>query len=186
MNYTEYGLSLKLVGILVGLLVCGTHVFAYLRETEVRQWLKRFPRSQPLGVVLLCIDLLWAFWLAWVMDWGEFYRMQWWILVLLPVFFFLTLQFVDEFLAVRALGILMLLGASPLLDAAFLQPPVSRLLLVVLAYVWIILGMFWVGQPHLMRDQIDWVQRSALRWRAALMGGIAYGALLLLCALVFY
>ena len=182
----NYGFSLKLVGIVVGLLLLGAHVFAYLRGDETRAFLKKFPRSQPIGTVLLSVDLLWAFWLAWVMDWGEFYYMQRWILIALPVFFFLTLQFVDEYLAVRALGIFLLLAGAPLLDAAYLHPQMSRLLLVVLAYAYIILGMFWVGQPHLLRDQIDWLGRSALRWKAAIMAGIAYGALLLLCALVFY
>lgn len=182
----NYGFSLKLVGIAVSLLLIGAHVFAYLRGDETRRLLKIFPRSHPAGIVLLTIDLLWAFWLAWVMDWGEFYYVQTYVLILLPVAFFLTWQFVNDFLAVRALGILALLAGAPLLDAAFLQPPVSRLLVVILAYAWIVLGMFWVGQPHLLRDQIDWVQRSALRWKAAVLGGIVYGALVLLCALAFY
>ena len=182
----NYGFSLKLVGVVVGLLLLGAHLFAFLRGDEARAFLKKFPRSQPIGITLLSVDLLWAFWLAWVMDWGEFYYMQKWILIALPIFFFLTLQFVDEYLAVRALGIFLLLAGAPMLDAAYLHPQMSRLLLVVLAYAYIILGMFWVGQPHLLRDQIDWLQRSALRWKAAIMAGIAYGALLLLCALVFY
>ena len=44
------------------------------------------------------------------------------LLIVLPIGFFLVLRFVDEFLAVRALGILCLLAAEPLLDAAFLRP----------------------------------------------------------------
>ena len=182
----NYGFSLKTVGLVVGLLVLGSHALAYLRGEETRGWLRRFPRSYPLGVALLSVDLLWAFWLAWMMDWGEFYYVRNYLLFLLPVFFFLTLHFVDEFLAVRALGILLLLAAAPLLDAAFLQPQWSRLLLVALAYGWIVTGMFWVGKPHLMRDQIDWLGRSALRWQAAILAGLAYGAVLFLCALVFY
>ncbi len=182
----NYGFSLKLVGVVVSLLLIGAHVFAFLRGDDTRRLLKGFPRSRQAGVALLTVDLAWAFWLSWVMDWGEFYYMQKWILVLLPVFYVLTIQFVDEFLAVRALGILMLLAGGPLLDAAYLQPPVSRLLVVVLAYVWIVLGMFWVGQPHLLRDQFDWVQRSAGRWQAAVMAGIVYGAVTLVCALAFY
>ncbi len=62
----------------------------------------------------------------------------------------------------------------------------SRLLVVVLAYVWIIMGMLWVGQPHLLRDQIGWLNRSAARWQGAVGAGIAYGAVVLLCALVWY
>ena len=102
------------------------------------------------------------------------------------MFFFLTVHFVDEFLAVRALGILALLAASPLLDAAFLQPPMSRLLVVLVAYGWIVAGMFWVAQPHLLRDQIAWVGRNAARWTLAAGAGVVYGLLLLFCALAWY
>ena len=181
-----YGLSLKLVGVLLGLLLVGGHVFALLREGAVRRWLAALPRSYKLGVAILSVDFIWSFLLMLNMDWGEFYNLKTPLLVLLPVFLFLTIRYVDEFLAVRALGILSLLVAAPILEAAFLQPPASRLLVVVLAYVYLILGMFWIGMPHLLRDQIGWVLRSALRWKAAVFGGIAYGVAVLFCALVWY
>ena len=73
-----------------------------------------------------------------------------------------------------------------MLDAAFLQPPESRLFVVVLAYIWVVLGMLWVGQPHLLRDQIVWVQRSPRRWQAAAAGGLVYGVALLVCAFAWY
>ena len=180
-----YEIALKTVGLLVGLLLIASHAYALAKPADAQRWLTGFPRSQRLGEILLVIDLGWAFLLAWKMDWGEFYWLRTPLLFALPVFFFLTVRFVDEFLSVRALGILMLLIASPILDAAFLQPPVSRLLVVVLAYVWIVLGMFWIAQPHLLRDQIGWLLRSAARWKAATMGGIAYGLLLLVCALTW-
>ena len=70
-----------------------------------------------------------------------------------------------RFLTARALGILMLLGACLFLVAAFLELPLTRLLLPVVAYVWIVLGMFWVGMPYLLRDQINWLAASELRWK---------------------
>ena len=182
----NYDLTLKTVGLLVGLFVVASHVYAMVRPAEVRLFLTRLPRSQRIGEVLLLIDLAWAFLLAWKMDWGEFYYLQTYILILLPVFAYLTWQFVDEFLAVRALGMLLLLAAAPLLDAAFLQPQTSRLLVVVLAYVWIVFGMLWVGQPHLLRDQVGWLNRSATYWKLAVGSGLIYGALLLVCALAWY
>ena len=182
----SYDFTLKTVGLLVGLFVLATHLYAMAQPAQVQTWLTRLPRSRRIGEVLLLIDLIWTFLLAWKMDWGEFYYLQNYILILLPVFAYLTWQFVDEFLAVRALGILLLLAAAPLLDAAFLKPPESRLLVVVLAYAWIIFGMLWVGQPHLLRDQIGWLNRSATGWKLALGSGLVYGVLLLLCALVWY
>ncbi len=181
-----YDIPLKWIGLLLGLLLIGTHGFGLAREATTRRWLAALPRSFTLGVAILSLDLIWTFFLMLKMDWGEFYNLQKPMMILLPVAFFLTIRFVDEFLAARALGILGLLVAAPLLDAAFLQPPVSRLLVVVLAYVYVVLGMFWIGIPHSLRDQIGWVTRSATRWKAALVGGIAYGAALLLCALVWY
>jgi hypothetical protein len=93
---------------------------------------------------------------------------------------------VDEFLSVRALGILLLLLAEPVLEAAFLRAESSRLLLVCLAYVWIVIGMFWVALPYLMRDQIAWLLKSNSRWTAACLGGIVYGVAILISAALFY
>lgn len=182
----EYTFKLKTVGLLVGLFLVGGHALALARPGETRRWLVGFPRSYRAGVVILGIDLAWALWLAYAMDWGEFYYLRVPMMCALPVFYYLTIRFVDEFLSVRALGILCLLAAAPLLDAAFLQPPVTRLLVVVLAYAWIVMGMFWIAQPHLLRDQIGWASRNASLWKLAAGGGVAYGALMLLCALAWY
>jgi hypothetical protein len=83
-----------------------------------------------------------------------------------------------DFLAARALGTLALLAAEPLLESAFLRDEVIRLLLVTLVYLWIIFGMFWVGMPYTLRNQIGWVTATETRWRAAAFAGLAYGALL--------
>lgn len=179
-------LSLKVVGILIGLWLIAAHALVMIRPEQARTWLTGFPRSRTAGLVLLTIDFLWAYLLVYKMDWGEFYYLQTPVMFALPVFFYLVIRYVDDFLAVRALGILGLLAAAPVLDAAFLQAPMSRLLVVVLAYVWVVMGMLWVGQPHLLRDQIGWLNRSTARWQAAALAGIAYGAAVLLCAVKWY
>jgi hypothetical protein len=90
----------------------------------------------------------------------------------------LAITFIPDFLSVRALGTLALLAAEPLLESAFLREERIRLLLVVLVYAWVIAGMFWVGMPFTLRDQITWVTASETRWRATAFAGLAYGALL--------
>ena len=104
---------------------------------------------------MLTIDLVWSFWLLATMEMGEFSSFAGRCSSLLPIGFILVLRFVDEFLAVRALGILCLLAAEPLLDAAFLRPETSRLLVTVFAYLMIVAGLFWVTMPYLLRDQIS-------------------------------
>ena len=179
-------LSLKLVGVLIGLVWIAAHVFMLTRLEQTREWARQFPRSRTAGLVLLTVDFIWTYVLVYTMDWGEFYYLQTPVMFGLPVFFYLVIRYVDEFLAVRALGILGLLAAAPVLNAAFLRPPVSRLLVVVLAYAWVVLGMWYVSMPHALRDHLALLNRSASYWRAAALAGIAYGAVVLLCAVVWY
>ncbi len=180
------GIPLKPTGIVLGLALVATHLWAWLKADQAKAFLKGFPRSYGWGVVLLSIGLLWGMMCLTNMDMGEFFFLRKWFLTAVPIGFVLVLVYVKEFLAVRALGSLMLLAAGPVLAAAFLQPPVTRLLLPILAYAWIIGGMFFVGMPYLMRDGITWVLARPGRWAAAVWAGILYGAVLLVLAVTTY
>src|SRR6266542_6552086 len=147
---------------------------------------QRFPRSRVAGVVLLTICLVWTFWLLATVQMGEFSAFRRPLLIALPIGYGLALRFVDEFLAVRALGILCLLAAEPLLDAAFLRYESSRLLLTVFAYLLILAGLFWVAIPYVLRDQINWSTRSVFRWRFLHVITLIYGCVILTYAFTRY
>lgn len=180
------GLSMKMVGMVLGVVLLLGHGWALLRAEQAMNLARDFPRHRVSGILLLAACLVWSWFLVAYMDMGEFYTWRRWLMMLLPASFFLVVTFVPEFLAVRALGTLMILAASPVLHAAFLHPQISRLLLPILAYVWAIAGMFLVGLPYLMRDWIDWLTKREGRWKMAAMGGAAYGALLFVVAVVDY
>lgn len=178
-----YSFSLNTMGLLVGALLVVLHALALLRTERVRDFLRRFPRSRETGALLLTVDAVWALTLIAQMDLGEFTTYRPIFLVIIAISYFLTLSFVQEFLAARALGMFLLLAAEPVLEAAFLRPETSRLLLSVLAYVWATLGLFWVGKPYLLRDQIEWICKSESRWRLAALAGVVYGVAVLAAAL---
>ncbi|OAI55416.1 hypothetical protein AYO49_05590 [Verrucomicrobiaceae bacterium SCGC AG-212-N21] len=180
------GLSMKTVGMVLGVLLLLSHLWAWLRADQVKEMAKEFPRHRFAGIALLAVCLLWCWFLVSCMDMGEFYTWRRWLMMLVPISFVLVITYVPEFLAVRALGTLMILAASPVLHSAFLQPQTSRLLLPTLAYVWAIAGMFLVGLPYLMRDWIDWLSKAPVRWNLAALGGAAYGAVLFVVAVVDY
>lgn len=180
------GLPMKPVGILLGLALLASHLWAWRNADRTRAFLHAFPRNYKLGALILTIDFAWGMMALANMDMGEFYFLRKWFLMLVPVGFAAVLIFVPEFLAVRALGSLMLLVAGPVLASAFLQEQVTRLLLPALAYVWIITGMYFVGMPYLMRDGIDWLLAKESRWNLAIWSGVGYGALLLVLALFTY
>ena len=173
-----YDLSLHSAGIIAGafLIVAG---LIGLVKPDLANVAQRFPRSRVAGIVLLTICLVWTFWLLATIQMGEFSGFRRPLLVALPIGYVLALRFVDEFLAVRALGILCLLAAEPLLDAAFLRYETSRLLVTVFAYLLIVAGLFWVAIPYVLRDQINWSARSVFRWRCLHAIALIYGCVIL-------
>ncbi|MBS0660923.1 MAG: hypothetical protein JSR82_22105 [Verrucomicrobia bacterium] len=181
-----YTLDLRTIGIIVGLALLVGHLFAAVRGEDVRRFLTAFPRNYVLGVVLMTVVLAWYWWVIYVMELGEFTSWKRPLLIFLPVAYLGAIFYMQEFLAARALAMLMLLAAMPVLDAAFMQPPQSRLLVVTLAYVWVFLGMWWVSSPFRMRDCAGWIIGSPLRWTLAVWGGVLYGVAVLTCAFAWW
>src|SRR6266851_3412706 len=180
-----YHLSLHSAGITASVFLIAVGLIGLVKP-DFASAAQRFPRSRVAGIVLLTICLAWTFWLLATIQMGEFSSFRRPLLIALPIGYVLALLFVDEFLAVRALGILCLLAAEPLLDAAFLRYETSRLLVTVFAYLLIIAGLFWVAVPYVLRDQINWSTRSVFRWRFLHAIALIYGGVILSFALTRY
>ncbi len=168
----------------VGLLLLLTHAFALARPELTMRLAKEFPRSRVAGTVLLVITAIWSFLLVRAIDLGEFSPLRNPMLVAIVIGSVLSWIYVPEFLAVRALGMILLLAAEPLLESAFLKPESSRLLLVVIAYAWVIAGLFFVGMPFLLRDIISAFDPSRIRYRIGAAGGLAWGLALVIVSFV--
>src|SRR5438552_13064839 len=173
-----YHLSLQTAGIIAGAFLILMSLPG-LFKPDLANVAQRFPRSHIAGVVLLTISLIWTFWLLATIQMGEFAGFRRPLLIALPIGYVLVLRFVEEFLAVRALGILCLLAAEPLLEAAFFRYEASRLFVTVLAYLLILAGLFWVTMPYLLRDQINWSAGSNAPWHTVPGVAAAYGLAIL-------
>ena len=180
-----YHLSLQRAGLIAGGVLILLSLPGLLKP-DLAAVVQKFPRSRVAGFILLTVDLIWTLWLLATIEMGEFAAFRRPLLIVVPIGYILVLRFVDEFLAVRALGILCLLIAEPLLDAAFLRYETSRLFVTVFAYLLIVAGLFWVMIPYVLRDQINWGARNTGRWR--MLHGIAFvcGAVILGFAVTQY
>ena len=183
-------------GILLALWLIGSHSLMIAKPALVQGWLKKFPRSPLAGQIILAIAMAW-FWLlvapdgmgklsALQMDLGEFNNIKKLLRLLVPAALIAVCVSVRDFLAVRALGVLGLMIAAPLLESAFLKDPSSRLLIPIFAYALLTKSLFWVGMPYLFRDAVTWVTASDARWKTASFAGLAYGIATLVCALAFW
>jgi hypothetical protein len=145
----------------------------------VRRAAHTFPRSQTAALLLFGGAALWFLDHVYNLSPADFGDYRGLLLLLFGGVavgaFFVT----RDFLAVRGLAILLLLAASPLREAAFLQPPQSRLFLVAFVYtIMIPAGLLLGSLPYLLRDLIAWLWAKPARARALGAAFSLYGLLL--------
>jgi hypothetical protein len=181
-----YSLPLSTVTLIVAALYLAVHLPGLFWPKSYMLALKKFPRNIPAGYILATLAGVWATWLIGTMDLGEFSTYQSRFAFASVLATILTLIFVRQFLAVRGLAVLLLLGVCVILDAAFLLDTPWRLLMVTLAYLWAVVGMILVASPYLMRDLIDLIFTSDRACRLACAPAVGLGLLLLGLALFVY
>ena len=122
-----------------------------------------FLRSQTAAYVLGAIALAWFVWLLWNLSEADFGNYKMWLIALFGGAGLLSFKYIPDFLSVRALAVIVLLSMRQFLDAAFLQEPSSRLVMVVLAYA-IIVIFIWLGcLPYKLRDFFEWLYQKPQR-----------------------
>ncbi len=181
-----YQLSLQTTGLAAGILLLVSHAAALADCGRAMRFAKALPRSRAAAGILLAIAAIWSFLMLQDLDLGEFSRLRSIMLVGVVAGAILSWIYVEEFLAVRALGMILLLAAEPLLGSAMLRTEQSRVLLTLLAYLWASAGLLFVGMPYTLRDIVAWFTANSLRWKISCLGGIAYGAGLIACAALWW
>jgi len=148
--------------------------------------LRAFPRHVWAGRLLAGVDIVWSACLlrqagfAWVADHPAL------ILLAVPAAYALVIVFVDELLAARALGGLLLLVPLPVLESAFVHPSPARLAMTAFAYLLAIAGMVLVWSPYKLRQGTErWIGRRPLA-RAAGAAILLIGAGLMLLGWAVY
>ena len=177
--------SLSTAALIVGVILLIVHLAAFVKAPVAMEKLKTVPRSQGIGTIFLTIDFIWAFVVATSIELGDFERLRWLAQFSVPVIYVAMLFWVNDYLGARAIGIFLLLAVCPVLDAAWLKTD-SRWVLNILCYVYLTLGLFWIGMPYTLRDQIAWATRTAGRYKGLVLAGASYGLLLVILAFTCY
>ena len=169
--------SLSTAALITGAVLVIIHILAFVKAPLAMEKLKTVPRSQNIGTVFLTIDFIWAFIVATSIELGDFERLRWLAQFSVPVIYVAMLFWVNDYLGARSIGIFLLLAVCPVLDAAWLKAD-SRWVLNILCYIYLTLGLFWIGMPYTMRDQISWATRAAGRFKGLALAGALCGILL--------
>lgn len=155
---------------LLGFLLLATGVVLCITPQLSADLLNKLPRNKIAGYILSTIAWIWAtnailnMGLDIILPWQKF------IPILTLIFIPLTWIWLDNLLSCRAIGGLLTLFPYNLLMVARIHPSAWRLVLITLAYIWIICGMILLLYPWKMRECI--VKLSASLTTLRLTGAI--------------
>lgn len=177
-------MSLTAATLLPGLLFILLGVPLLLNHSGYAAMLKAFPRSTAAAYLFFGAGAAWflhAIWHLSPADFGE-YRTYLFIGFLLVAIF--SFRCVPDFLAVRGLATVVLMGAMPLLQAAYMEYDKPQRLFMVSAVYLALSAAIWLGaQPWRLRDFFGWLFAQPARARG--IGGVLAGYGLLLSIVAF-
>ncbi len=178
--------ELAMVAVGIGAASVIGKLFGVLAPEKAAAFLKAFPRSRGWGWFLTALDMVLVAALVWTLpnSWFTPYRAS--LFLACPVAIVLVGVFVDELLAARALGGLLLLIAAPVLAASRFHESQARLVMVVLAYAWVFPGMLFVASPWWFRKLAAPLVDNPMRMRLAALFGVGLGAVLIYLGLCVY
>jgi hypothetical protein len=122
-----------------------------LRGEATARWISQFPRNRFWGIVLSAIGLIWSAMLINNMTLGGLSQYKWLLYILTPLAFYLIIQYLDELLAPRALGGILMLYPTVMVEAARWHDSSWRLVVVGLAYVMVTFGAWLMLCPFKFR-----------------------------------
>lgn len=146
-------------------------IWALTKPASWRAGVAAYPRWRIAGWVLVVLDVSWFMLNIKATPLSSFEHLKVYIWIVGPVLIFLLIRYLDELLAARALGGLMLLVPGAIFDTARMDYDLPlRNVMVVLGYIMAIAGCFLVAGPHKFRR---WMTRPAATDSAAKKFGAA-------------
>lgn len=179
-------MNLTQISITLGLFAVVTSVFALMKPAESTAALKRFPRSTSIGFLLMGLSTGWFAYNFNAENIADFEHIKKPMLIGFLVVGLGTMVYVRDFLAVRGFSVFLMLLAHLLVEKARGVESTGRLVPVLLAYLFVLVGIVWTIRPYLCRDLIIWATSNPMRFRVIngfrmILGGV----LIVLGATVF-
>jgi hypothetical protein len=176
-------MTLFFATLLVGIILMGLGAFQLTCPQRAKSLAIGMLRSKGAAIVFLSLATAWFLWEILHLGEPDFgnhkMKLFWGFLIVTTLSHF----YVPDFLSVRGLAALLLLSSDAVLDAAYMEEPLSRLFLVGFIYVVIVCCMYLGSLPYRLRDFYTWLYKTA--WHPPLLATVlfAYGAFL--CVIAF-
>lgn len=169
-------MTLSLLSILLGVGMGVPQVYGLVKPAGLTAAARNFPRNLPVGVGLMLLATAWFAWNVNIEPIADFSAFKPFMLVAFIAVGILSCIYVQDYLAVRGLAVLLLLLAKLMVDTG--RPHLGQSpwveVIQVWAYVFVLLGMWLTITPWRLRDIIHWATASAARVRALCLIRLAF------------
>ena len=176
-------MTLSNLAIFLGVGLSLPQVYALANPAAFRVAARKFPRYEPVGWGLMLLATFWFLSILKAEPVADFAAYKPFMYVGFVVLGVGTCIFLKDFLAVRGLALILLLLAKVVCDTARWAESPWRLVLVTVAYAWVVAGIWFTISPWRLRDLIEWMTANDQRIRVGSSLRLALG--LLVAALGF-
>ena len=181
-------MKLSLLSILLGLGLSVPQIYALTRPKPFAAAARKFPRSLPIGCGLMLLATAWFVWNVNVEPIADFSAFKPYMMAGFSAVGVLACLFVQDFLAVRGLAVVLLLLAKLMVDTGRPHLGESPFVLViqVWAYLLVVAGIWFTVTPWKLRDILNWATATEDRIRIGSAIRLAFAAFVVILGLTAF
>ena len=178
--------TLSSLSLILGVICVAKGVWGIACSDKSIEFVKAFPRNDNAGYVTILAAMAWFLLILKGESMSDFERYR----IHFNGFILITgigaCIYLKDYLAVRGSAVLMILLAKLIVDTARWHESDWRLVLVTLAYIMVVTGMWFTASPWRMRDLIQWATAKESRFKKLCIGRAAFGILLVILGLAVF
>jgi hypothetical protein len=172
-----FEMKLSTLSILLGLGLGLPQVYGLASPQKFAASVRKFPRNVPIGIVLMLIGTAWFLWNLSQESISDFASYRGVLMAFFAAVGIGSCIFVQDFLAVRGLAVVLLLLAKLMVDTGRPMLAVTNWTLVIQtwAYILVVAGIWLTISPWRLRDLLNWATANDTRVRVGSGIRLAFG-----------
>ncbi|HTX20670.1 MAG TPA: hypothetical protein VMD27_02250 [Candidatus Aquilonibacter sp.] len=181
-------MKLSLLAILLGVGMSVPQIYGIVSPQKFAASVRKFPRNLPAGIFLMLLGTAWFVWNVNTEPIADFSAFKPYMLSAFAAVGILSCIFVQDFLAVRGLAVVMLLLAKLMVDTGRPHLGESPWVLVIQtwAYVLVVAGVWFTVTPWKLRDFLNWGTATETRIRVGSTIRLAFALFVLILGLTAF
>ena len=181
-------MKLSLLSILLGLGMGLPQLVGITQPAKLSAAVKRFPRNLPVGIALMLLGTAWFVWNVNIEPIADFAAFKPYMMAGFAAVGVLSCIFVQDFLAIRGLAVVLLLLGKLMVDTGRPHIGESPFVLVIQAwaYLLVVAGIWFTVTPWRLRDMLNWATANESRTRALSLVRLVFAAFVLVLGLTAF